>query len=105
MVGRRSLQCAVTSTIARGAEVVPRPRIEGTLVVMDLISAACPGSFITGIGPPPWQTAMTGARLMAGKEDELWLRAKMGSWNNLAAERSAAADVRLLNCMRRLRYC
>jgi hypothetical protein len=38
------------------------------------------------------------------EEGELWLRAKMGNWNNLAAERSAA-DVRLLNCMRCLGSC
>jgi hypothetical protein len=36
---------AITSTMALGAEEVPRPRTYEALVVMDLMSAACSGSF------------------------------------------------------------
>jgi hypothetical protein len=50
--------------MALGAEEVPRPRTCGALVVMDLMSAACPGSFMIDIGPPPWQTEVAGARGM-----------------------------------------
>lgn len=38
------------------------PSISGTRVVMDFISSAWSGSFMTGMGPPPWHTDITGAR-------------------------------------------
>jgi hypothetical protein len=50
--------------MARGAFGVPRPRILGTFSVIDLIRSAWLGSPMTGMGPPPWQTAMTGAGIV-----------------------------------------
>lgn len=51
------------------------PRISGARVLMDFMSSAWAGSLRIGMGPPPWQTAITGARVlelgvdMLAKED------------------------------------
>src|ERR1700733_7062517 len=71
MVGLRSDQCAVTSTISRGASGVPSFRSSGTLVWRDLTMSLCIGSPSTGSGPPPWEIQITGARVMLGDAKEV----------------------------------
>jgi hypothetical protein len=61
MVGAFVVQCAVTSTIARGCSGVPSFKILGTLVLSDFVMAACEGSPRMGMGPPPCEMEMTGA--------------------------------------------
>jgi hypothetical protein len=97
MVGFLSLQCAVTKTIALGASAVPRPRMLGTFSLIDLINAACPGSPITGMGPPPWHTEIAGARGIVLYE--VWLREQMGRLGRRNRLDSSAIDDRFANCM------
>ena len=86
--------------MALGAESVPRPRTFGILVLIEWISSLWPGSFMSGIGPPPWQTEMTGARAIVGPELVVMLEVKSGCWNNFAADRKE--DVRLRTCIGRI---
>lgn len=62
MVGISVFQCAVTRMMARGCCGVPSLRREGTRVLRLWVREAWEGSLRRGMGPPPWEMLITGAR-------------------------------------------
>ena len=73
------------------------PSKGGTFVRKDSAIVACEGSFMSGRGPPPWVTAITGARVVAGIAGQISLgggrsRGEESKQNSCAGLRDSAYD-------------
>ena len=99
-MGWRSLQCAVTRTMARGAASVPSLRISGTRVRSERTISVCEGSSMSGMGPPPWERAMTAARGISADKAEEFVMNRKGCW--FKGAKMSAAELRAAMGSRRV---